>query len=184
MARRERNDHPGAIHHVMNGGVDGLQIFRDPFDRRRFMSDLERAITKFDVELLAYAQITTHYHLVARSMSGHLAEAMQMLGVRYARYYNGKYERYGPLFRGRFTSRWIDSQEYLSTAIRYVHHNPFDLGVEVLAEYPWSSWPAYLGLEPSPNWLNTSLVVEHFGSQAALVDFIDPVAALGLRHAA
>ena len=168
----------------MNGGVDGMQIFRDAFDRRRFLADLQRSFEAFEVEVHAWVLMNTHYHLLLRSVNGELAPAMQMLGTRYASAFNHKYGRYGPVFRGRFTSRWIDSADYLTTAVRYVHHNPFDTGIASLADYTWSSWPAYLGLVERPDWLTTELVISHFGGRDRLIDFVDPISAAALRRAA
>ena len=87
---------------------------------------------------------------------------MQSISQLYSRYYSGKYNSYGPLYRRRYYSEPINDEERLEVVMRYVHQEPLRLGLMVhgsrfmvhdvllegdLDEYPWSSWHEYVELE-------------------------------------
>lgn len=58
--------------------------------------------------------------------------------------------------RGRYKAILVEKDEYLLQLSRYIHHNPIDMKrplVEDLADYPWSSYPSYIGKVPAPDWL-------------------------------
>jgi hypothetical protein len=72
---------------------------------------------------------------------------MQSISQLYSRYYSGKYNSYGPLYRRRYYSEPINDEVRLETVMRYVHQEPLRLGMaEALDEYSWSSWHEYVGL--------------------------------------
>jgi hypothetical protein len=70
---------------------------------------------------------------------------MKKINGTYAKYYNSKYNRRGPVFADRFKSKIIDSLRYFLTAICYIHHNPIDLGYsnDSLDNYEFSSYRLY-----------------------------------------
>ena len=55
MARLPRLAIAGCAHLVLLRGHNGEAVFRDEFDRREFLSDLQRAFADERVALLAYA---------------------------------------------------------------------------------------------------------------------------------
>lgn len=54
MARRLRNDCPGAEFHVMSRGIARRTIFDTPADYRFFLSCLARAVRRGEIVVLAY----------------------------------------------------------------------------------------------------------------------------------
>ena len=102
-----------------------------------------------------------------------ISDGMQQLSSSYTRIVNDRVGRVGPLFRGRFTSVTIDSDEQLLATVAYVHRNPIDLvPAAALAAYRWSSYGAYLGQRTPPAWLATSLIADMMSADQhrALVD--------------
>ena len=97
-----------------------------------------------------------------------LSEAMKRLEVSYAQYFNGKYERAGTLFQGRFGSEPIHSDEQLLAALRYIHLNPQKAGFAPFDDYPWSSYREYTG---SADLVSTSLALGMFGSTSEFEAF-------------
>lgn len=65
---------------------------------------------------------------------------MTPLQLGYAKYFNTKYIRVGPLFQGRFKARMVDSEEYLLHLSAYIHRNP---KISHLLTYPYSSYHEY-----------------------------------------
>jgi hypothetical protein len=52
---------------------------------------------------------------------------MQSISQLYSRYYSGKYNSYGPLYRRRYYSEPINDEERMETVMRYVHQEPLRL---------------------------------------------------------
>ena len=169
MGRPTRRDYPGAIHHVMNRGVDRQPVFFSDIDRVDFGRQLATMHERFGIEFLAYCLMGNHYHLMVRSHEANLAEAMQFLGVTYTRHANDRAGRDGPLFRGRYHALLVESELYLLWATRYIHRNPLDLReIDALERYRWSSFRSYLGLRSAPPFLDTRTVTDLAGGTAAL----------------
>ena len=76
-----------------------------------------------------------------------LSKAIQSLTIRYASYFNKKYDRKGPFVQNRFKSKNIENQRYFLEVCRYVHRNPEKVGIEKTSEYRWSSYKEYIGKE-------------------------------------
>ena len=85
---------------------------------------LADAVGRFGIEIHAYCLMTNHFHLVVHCPIGGLSRAMQSVERRYTQSYNERYRRDGPLFRGRFHSVDITTNEQLARLTRYVHRNP------------------------------------------------------------
>ena len=140
MPRRPRRDGPDAWHHVMNRPIARRTLFENDRDRRMFLACVAREVRAGRIELHAYSLRLTHFHLELRSPSGRLAEAMQRIQTRYARWFNRSRGRDGPLFRGRFRSRPIESLAYRCNVLTYIHDNGVAAGVYANPEDdPWSS---------------------------------------------
>ena len=108
--------------------------------------------------------MTNHFHLLLQCRVAGLSEAMHSLEARYARWFNDRYERDGPIFRGRFTSVLVDSDEQLLTVWRYIHRNPLALVPrDALVAYRWSSFGPYLQRRPGADWLVADDVTAAFG---------------------
>ena len=160
----------------MNRGARRLPIFGDDHDRTSFLSLLETAVSRHDVEFHAYALMDNHFHLLARADVRELAAAMQFVSSGHAQRHNARYGFDGPLFRSRYRSRPIDEERYLRRALRYIHRNPVahSTGRVGLASFRWTSHLAYLGLVPTPSWLRvTPLLDASFGRDLdAYRDFV------------
>ena len=74
----------------------------------------------------------------------------------YTQTYNRLRKTDGSLFRGRYKTILVEADSYLLQLSRYIHRNPIETKrpmVETLANYPWSSYPAYINNVTSPEWL-------------------------------
>ena len=163
--RRQRVDYDGAVHHVMNRGVNRQRVFFGDADRVQFGELLAEIHDRFEVETLAYCLMDNHYHLLLRTPSAGLAAAMQHLGGVYTRRTNNRIGRDGPLFRGRYHSIHVTTDAYLTMAARYIHRNPLErTDVSSAADYRWSSYRTYLGLRATPGFVTTEPVLGLYGN--------------------
>ncbi len=61
----------------------------------------------------------------------------------YAKAFNKQEGRTGHLFEDRFQRKWVDSDRYFTTLVRYIHRNPLAHGfVDEIEDWPWTSYGA------------------------------------------
>jgi len=124
----------------MNRGVAKRTFFETREDIDVFLGQLAEASDRGDLEIHAYALLTTHYHLMVRSPLGRLAEGMQRVQTEYSRWFNRGRKRDGPLVRGRYASKQVDSHNYRCAVVRYIDRNPVSAGLAARAsDYPHGS---------------------------------------------
>jgi REP element-mobilizing transposase RayT len=183
MPRSPRTDFAGAWHHVMNRGAHRHEVFSATSDAVLFLDSLAEASARYEIEIHAYCLMGNHFHLLVQSRSGQLSECIRFAVGRFSRTKNKKDGSDGPLFRGRFTSRFVESEPHLVETSRYIHLNPVRAGLALMPQdWKWSSARAYLGLEPSPPWLITDEMLAMFGrldSAAQYRDFLIDGMAMG-----
>ncbi len=172
MPRLQRLQYPGAYHHVMNRGAAKRDIFLDVRDRRLFLLLLAEAVEKFGIEIHSYCLMNNHYHLLVRTPEANLDLAIHHLASNYVRTFNARHGRDGPMFRSRYTSLVVDSEQYLAAVSRYIHRNPLDIGVAELVGYPWSSLAVFTGDRECPSWLKTGEVLRLTGGREAYEGFV------------
>jgi putative transposase len=174
MGRALRHHRQVGWFHVMNRGAGRRAIFLSDRDRVEFGKALGEACERCAVEVHAYCLMTNHFHLLVRCPDGHLSEMMQWLQAVVTRRFNARVASDGPILRGRFRSKEVDSDAYLLAATRYIHANPVPiLQGAPLASYRWSSLRTYLGHRRSPAWMHTEVVLEMFGDdRIAFTEFM------------
>lgn len=155
----------------MNRGARRAPIFETASDARRFLELIGDAIDRTGAEVHAYCLMTNHFHLLVRSPDGSLADFVRHFAARYALTFNQRHGYDGPLFKGRYRSKPVGSDRYLSAVTRYIHRNPLDIRPSVpLDRYRWSSFGAYVGTMVGPGWLTTDVVRELHPSLRSLVE--------------
>lgn len=177
MPRSQRIEFPGAWYHVMNRGVDRGALFRDDRDRERFLGGVAALDAELGIACHAYCLMDNHFHLLLETREGGLGAGMTRLGRTYARRFNDRHGRDGPLFRARYTAVLVDSERYLLEVGRYIHLNPVRAGsVRDAADWLWSSAAAYAGRRPAGDWLHRSVTLARFRGgdpAAAYVRFLE-----------
>ena len=172
MARSPRIDYVSAWHHVINRGAARSDIFRDDTNRATFLDCVGEASKKSAVDVHAYCLMSNHYHLLVNSRSGRLSEFLRLFGGRYARAFNRRWNRDGPIFRVRGLSIEIESDSQLVATSRYIHLNPVVAGLISSSEdWRWSSASAHLTGTSEPAWLHTSVVLDMFSRSAPMMDY-------------
>ncbi len=135
-------------------------------DVRYFLSRVAKAVQRGLIEVHAYCVLTTHFHLLLRSLLGQLDKAMHLIQNQYSRYFNRTRHRDGSLWRNRYLSKVVRSDAYRGNVIRYLDGNPLVAGVmdDPAASIRCSAY-FYVGGNVSP-WLCTSWVDERTAEQS------------------
>jgi REP element-mobilizing transposase RayT len=145
MPRRPRDERPG-YHHVVTRGNNKQTIYLSNADRVSFLALLDRVAVRCEWDILSYALMRNHYHLVLRIGDAGLAEGMRVLNGVYALYFNSEHSRSNHLFGRRYWSEAARTDEHLRNAIRYVIQNPRRAGAKgPLETHPWTSYRAAIG---------------------------------------
>lgn len=156
MSRPLRIEFEGAWYHVMNRGRGRQTTFPGERGYALFVDTLAEAAERFGVEVHAYCLMPNHYHLFVRTPRSNLARAMRHVDGIYTQRHNRLMQTDGPLFRGRYKAILVEADAYLLSVSRYIHRNPIDARcplVERLQQWPWSSYPEYVGAREAPDWL-------------------------------
>ena len=160
MGRRQRDLSTSEWFHLVNRGCDRQDLFSVEGDWVLWEQLGAEAFARFGVEIHAYAWMTSHVHLLARTeCGGDISAAMQRLCARYAMAYNERTGREGPLFTGRFRSKPVTDDAQLAQTARYIHRNPLSIVPAAgLAAYRWSSLGPLIGRRAVPEWLSTGVI--------------------------
>src|SRR3989344_1401423 len=167
------------VYHVVNRGVASLPIFRSLKDYKRFLdlvnfyrfTDVKLSFSAFldlnlglrsgylvklnreskqTLQIYAYSLMPNHFHFLVKQLEdGGIKSTFAQIQNAYAKYFNLKNKRSGPLYQSRFKARRVEKEEILLHVSRYIHLNPctsYIVGPQELSSYKWSSYPEYLQL--------------------------------------
>ena len=138
MPRKPRINLAG-YHHIINRGVNRSNIFTDEYDYDMFLKIVCKACRAYQVILHEYCLMSNHFHLLIETKMENLSFFMKHINSNYAIYANKKQKRSGHFWQGRFYSRYVNSDEYYYTLIRYIEQNPIEAGlVEKITQYPYT----------------------------------------------
>ena len=166
----------GGIYHIFNRGNNKSVIFRQPDNYRYFLEKWQKYLNPYS-RLLAYCQMPNHFHFLIivnetdnenSNINFILEEQFKRLFSSYSLAFNKKYSRTGSLFQKRFKRILIDSDDYLTTIIKYIHLNPVHHGfVKSPGNWPYSSYTDIPGHHDSNidiknvlSWFGDSVILE------------------------
>ena len=163
MARRSRIEYPGALYHVIVRGNQRQKVFYDDGDRAKYLGLLARLSEVQLFRVHAYVLMLNHVHLLLETGEVPLSRVMQRLGSGYTQYFNRRHGLTGHLFQGRYKAILCDKDNYLLELSRYLHLNPVRAKVvKDPADYPWSSYGAYVRGAGRQKWLDPTEVLNQF----------------------
>ena len=168
MPRIGRLHISGGCYHLIGRGLERRYIFDDDSDKLSFLSRLGENLARSQVQCLAWAIMSNHYHLLVRVGTKPLSKLMAPVLGGYAGYYNRRHHRSGYVFQNRYKSILCDEDSYLLELIRYIHLNPLRArmleSLEELDKYAWTGHAGLLGKHLQP-WHCTEEVLCHFGNK-------------------
>lgn len=118
-----------------------------------------------DIDLICYALVPNHFHLLIKQKRNVLNHFMNSLGTRYGMYFNRKYKRSGVLFQDVYKAVRVESDEHLLHLSKYIHFNSLktlNLATQNWQESPFPcSLPEYLGRRQT-NWIKKDYILDYF----------------------
>ena len=166
MPRQPRLDTPGALHHVIGRGIDGIEIFGDTEDRRDFLCRLKSLCESKSLSIYAWALMSNHFHLLVKTGNFPLSGSMRKLLTGYVVNYNRAHKRYGHLFQNRYKSILCEDDPYLLELTRYIHLNPLRAGIvkgiKALKKYQWCGHSVIMGTVKR-EWQDRNTILACFG---------------------
>lgn len=163
-----RGSKTGYLHLIIRGNNRQI-LFEDEEDRKFFIKRFGQYCRETGIWISAYCLMENHVHMLVNDQNGTVGTMMSRLDSSYARYYNGKYERCGHLFQGRYLSEPIDNEVYLLTVFRYILNNPWKARICPASEYRWSSYKAFFRENTS---MDLGFVKARFRTAEAYREFI------------
>lgn len=149
---------------MISRGNAGERVFRDDFDKSRFLTTLAQVVDRFGWLCHAYCLMDNHYHLVVETPRPNLPIGMRQLNGLHAQRFNRRHRRCGHVFQARYRSILVERESHLLEVVRYVVLNPVRAAICTDPKaYPWSSHPATAGLIPAPAFLCTDWILGQFG---------------------
>jgi REP element-mobilizing transposase RayT len=179
MSRARRIDHPDLWYHLTNRGLAKRTVFETREDCRYFLACVARAVRLGLIEVHAICLLANHFHMLARSPIGQLGEAMRRIEGNYARWFNRRRRRDGPLFRGRYWPGIIRSGAHWEAVVWYIDRNPVEAGLCATGrDYPYGSSRYLLGRR-CPKWLTIGPAAEMLRCAADMG--VEPPSGAGFR---
>lgn len=144
MSRTPRPYAPGTVYHVVSRTIRHVRWFGNAHVADGIVTILNQSIIRSDAQLLAWAIMPTHYHLILWQGTAPLSRLMRRLNQRIALLVQRFYGHEGYVFERRFRHLACRQATHLRNAIVYVHRNPVDAGIcNDAASYRWSSHRSY-----------------------------------------
>lgn len=198
------------IFHVVSRAIESKKIFEDESNKARFVHDLfefndekpalnvgrlisskeNRMIDvrrqslgprKLLVKILTFCIMPNHYHLMLTPVvENGVSLFMKKLNGGFAKFYNIKNERKGPLFERKYKAIPVKDEAHFIHLPYYIHCNPLDSfmpewrdrkisnpqkALKFLENYRWSSHLDYLGKKNFPSVTQREFLLEFFGGE-------------------
>jgi len=161
MPRASRLAVGGVVYHALNRGARGERLFAHDPDFDAFERLLIEAWNRAPVRILSYVLMPTHWHFLLWPVAdGDLSTFLGWLTQTHTQRRHVVYGTTGTgaIYRGRFKSFPVESDEHLLTVARYIERNPLRAGlVEHPYQWRWGSLfrrhhPSHEDVVPLSNW--------------------------------
>jgi len=172
---------PGKFFHVYNRGNNKEVLFVDTENYNFFLEKVKLHLSPI-AYFYAYCLMPNHFHLLVRIKEEHeipqkyidksyknLSFPFSNLFNSYTKAFNRRQNRIGKLFSQLFKKINIDSDEYLTTIVQYIHRNPIHHNyVSNINSWEHSSYHALLS--EGDTKLNRIEVLDWFGGKQKFID--------------
>jgi len=170
----------GNFYHVYNRSVDRKPMFQNDGNYQFFLQQYDHYLSEV-IDTYAYCLLGNHFHLLIRvhedltifeklskleEMDVHkiVSHQFRKFFQSYAMAFNIQQDRTGTLFQTPFKRAIVDSDQYFTQLVYYIHANPQLHGlIDDFREWKWSSYDRILIEKPTK--LKKLEVINWFGSR-------------------
>ena len=151
------------IYHITQRAPGREIIFVENKDYLRFLYLMEETAKDFKIDILCFALLPNHLHILLKIKVKNLDKAMKHLFQRYAQWFNKKYQRKGHVFCGVYRAAFCQDNDYLITISLYIHLNPLKAKLtKNVFSYKWFSLRVYI--EPlKKSFVNAEYILSILG---------------------
>lgn len=137
----------GKIYHIYSRAIGNQELFLSDENYKFFLIKYSQYCDGF-FDTIAYCLIPNHFHFLVRigqnQQDKEIVKAFSSFLNCYAKALNKSIDRNGGLFQRKFKRKLIDSENYLSRIILYIHLNPIKHGlVTKVHAWKYSSFTSY-----------------------------------------
>jgi len=187
----------GNFYHIYNRGNNSETIF---FNDRNYLYFLEKWGKYFSkyLDIYSYCLIPNHFHFFAQVkefdisdaiaqsekktmpslkamaslniVNSVISEQFRRFFITYSQAINKQENRTGSLFHKPFKRIHVDSDDYITSIINYIHHNPIHHGL-VKNYHDWSYCSYNEILNNVKTKINRDFVLQWFGSRDEFIKF-------------
>jgi REP element-mobilizing transposase RayT len=159
---------PETYYHIYNRGNNKEVIFKEQKNYAYFMTLVEKHILPV-ADLFAYNLLPNHFHLFiktknipASDTNKQFSQPFSNLFNAYAKAINKSYNRTGSLFQEKFRRKEVNSDQYFTSVVLYIHGNAQHHGlVKDFKQHPYTSYHNYVN--NTYNKLEKNGLLEWFG---------------------
>lgn len=165
MCRPTREKIENGIYHIMIRSISELNIFEKDIDKEKYLYYLNQAQKEFKFKIYSFCLMTNHAHFIIDSCGADISKIMHKINLRFAMFFNRKYDRHGHVFQDRFKSKIVTNEKYLLVLSSYIHNNPKDIPMfsKQISNYKYSSLGIFLGTMINPyNIVEPDYVLQFF----------------------
>ena len=140
MVRQPRQLSRSGVYHVILRGINQQRIFEEDSDYQAFLNCMDSVMKKSGCGFYAYCLMGNHVHLLLRVGEEPLSLLMKRLALKYAVWFNTKYDRSGHLFQNRYKSYPVEEDAYCLAVLCYIYQNPVASKIsKTPISYKWGS---------------------------------------------
>lgn len=164
MGRVKRIYYEQATYHVYNRGNNLSKVFEQDEDKVIFLEVLSWYKKRLGFKVYGFVLMPSHFHLLIETNGkNNISKIMQAVLLSFGNEYRKRHTYVGYLWQGRFNSRIIENELYLTECLDYIHQNPVKAGLaEQAKNYIWSSCFIYVGTR---NYKITKVVeIDRYGA--------------------
>ncbi|GAB3894836.1 hypothetical protein [Spirosoma agri] len=178
-------------YHIYNRGNNGDNLFFQDRNYRYFLQKYDFYLSGY-LETYAFCLLPNHFHLLVRirnfsdlpaqeqtlrhglalitSPERIISEQFRRFFSSYAKSIKVQEDRTGSLFEKNFRRKVVQSEQYFTALVTYIHRNPQAHGICLdFTDYPYNSYQRIIN--PKPTRLMKQSVVDWFGDVNAYKQF-------------
>lgn len=151
---------PDTVYHITQRAPGRELVFVEDSDYENFLRLLESTSREYSFDILCFALLPNHLHILLRTNDDNLNRGMKHLFQSYAQRFNKKYERKGHVFCGVYRASLCQDDAYLIAASLYIHLNTYKAKIDKNPlECRWCSLAPYIKKVKYP-LINTSYILD------------------------